>query len=229
MIITGAAGGVGRTVTRRWLEAGAKVLGVDASDRGHQELLAELGHGDRLRTLAADLTTAAGAQQMVSTARDAFGTPDTLIHLVGGFGMGAIDSDDSEATWRKMMALNLESSFQCFRAMLPSFRSRGAGWIVGMASKAALAPPAQMAAYAASKAALIALSQSMSEELKSENIHVNLILPSTIDTPANREAMGEKAAEKWVRADDIADATMYLCSEQARAVFGATLEVYAQS
>lgn len=230
VIITGAAGGVGRTVTHRWLEAGASVLAVDGSERGHEVLRAEWsGDSERLETLAVDLTTEEGAAAMVARAREAFGVPDTLIHLVGGFAMGPIDGDDSVANWERMMALNAYAPFHCFRAMVPALRERGGGWIVGLGSRSADAPSAKMAAYAASKAALTALAQSMAAELRDVQIHVNLILASTIDTPANRAAMGNEAAAKWVRPEDIADATMFLCSDQAHAVHGATLEVYGRS
>jgi NAD(P)-dependent dehydrogenase (short-subunit alcohol dehydrogenase family) len=166
---------------------------------------------------------------MVQEARDRFGPPDTLIHLIGGFGMGSIDAEDAPQLWLRMLDLNLHTSFQAFRAMLPPLRERGGGWIVGMGSRVSSAPPAQMAAYAASKAALVALAQSMSEELRHENIHINLIVASTVDTPANRAAMGEKAAAKWVKPEEIAEATLFLCSHRASAVYGATLEVFAKA
>jgi NAD(P)-dependent dehydrogenase (short-subunit alcohol dehydrogenase family) len=178
----------------------------------------------------ADVTTEQGAAHMVAQAEQAFGKPvDTLVHLVGGFAMGPLDAPDAPATWERLMALNLDSAFHCYRAVLPALRARGGGWIVGVASRAAVSPPARMAAYAASKAGVIALTQSLSAELRGAGIHVNVILPSTIDTPANRQEMGDDAAKNWVRADDIADATLYLCSEKARAIHGATLEIYANS
>jgi NAD(P)-dependent dehydrogenase (short-subunit alcohol dehydrogenase family) len=143
--------------------------------------------------------------------------------------MGPIEGLDAVASYRRMMALNLDSAFFTFRAMVARLRHRGGGWIVGIGSKAIHAPPAQMGAYVASKAALVALCQSLSEELKHDAIHVNVILPSTIDTPANRAAMGEKNAHKWVTPDDLASATMYLCSEAGRAHHGTTLELYGLS
>jgi NAD(P)-dependent dehydrogenase (short-subunit alcohol dehydrogenase family) len=160
----------------------------------------------------------------------AFGKPaDTLLHLVGGFAMGPLDSKDAVETWDRMITLNLTSAFQCYRAMLPGLRAQGGGWIVGLGSRAARDAGANLAAYAASKAGLAALTQSLSAEVRGIDIHVNLILASTIDTPANRRAMGEEHAGDWVTPDDIAEATLYLCSERARAVHGATLELYAKA
>jgi NAD(P)-dependent dehydrogenase (short-subunit alcohol dehydrogenase family) len=232
VIITGAAGGVGQIVTRRWLEAGADVLAVDHSDTAFQGLRDGLPTdlAAKLAALATDVTTEAGASQMAPEAERAFGRPpDTLIHLVGSFAMGPVDGPDAPKDWDRMLALNLTSNFHCYRAVLPALRKRGGGWIVGMGSRVGVTPVASLAAYAASKAGLIALTQSLSTEVREAGIHVNMILASTIDTPANRRDMGADQAVNWVTGDDIADATFYLCSDQARAVHGATLELYANA
>jgi len=230
VIITGGAGAVGMTVSRRWLDAGASVLIVDRRQETIGKALAQFDAGDRVMGLATDVTTETGAQLMITRASSTFGkNPDTLIHLVGGFGMAKVEGDDAAATWDRMMAINATSAFQCYRAILPSLRSRGGGWIVGLSSRAANNPTAGISAYAASKAALGALTASLSAEVKSAGIHVNLIVASTIDTAANRESMGDAKAGDWVTPDDIADATMYLCSERARSVYGASLEVFANA
>jgi NAD(P)-dependent dehydrogenase (short-subunit alcohol dehydrogenase family) len=232
VIITGGAGGAGHMVTQRWLERGASVLVVDAAQAALEGLQATLPAPlkDRLATFAADLTTEAGAALMVSEATDAFKRPaDTLIHLVGGYAFGPLDGPDAPRNWDRMMALNLTAAFRCYRAVLPSLRERGGGWIVGMGSRAATDPGADLTAYAASKAGLIALTQSLAAEVRGAGIHVNLMLASTIDTPATRRALGTECAADWVTPEDVADATLYLCSEQARAVHGATLELYANA
>jgi NAD(P)-dependent dehydrogenase (short-subunit alcohol dehydrogenase family) len=232
VIITGASGGVGRTVTARWLAAGARILAVGQGQQGLDALRTELPADTlpRFATFAGDIATEDGAAGMAEAAQSAFGTPaDTLIHLAGGFDMGQIDAPDAPKTWEKMLAVNLDSAFYTYRAVLPGMRARKGGWIVGLGSRAALRPFGGGAAYAASKAGLIALTQALSEESKGDGVHVNVILASTIDTPVNRAAMGEGDAPKWVRPDDIADATLHLCSERARAVHGATLELYAEA
>lgn len=225
VIVTGASGGIGKTVTERWLDAGARVVAIASSAAS----LESLGAHERLATAAFDVTTEAGAADVVRFARGAFGVPDTLIHLVGGFDMGPIADERAPEIWEKMMRLNATSAFHTFRAVIPSFRERGGGWIVGLSSRTAATPPAQLAAYAASKAALTALTKSLALELRDENIHVNLIATSTVDTPANRAAMGEKAAAKWVTADQIADATQFLGSDAASAVNGAVLDVFGKA
>jgi NAD(P)-dependent dehydrogenase (short-subunit alcohol dehydrogenase family) len=224
VIITGAAGGVGRIVTKAWLDSGASVVAVDASDRAHESLREFVGYSDRLQTHVADLTTEEGARSMVSDCR--LGIPDALVHLVGGFTMGSVLADNASLEMEKMLTLNLRTSLNCFRAVLPGFRQRGGGWIVAMGSKAVNTPGAQMGAYAASKAALVALAQSTADEFRAEGIHVNLLMPATIDTPANRAEMGDAAAIKWVRPEDVAAATLFLCSEHAHSIHGATLEMY---
>jgi 3-oxoacyl-[acyl-carrier protein] reductase len=233
IIITGGAGGVGKTVSTRWLDAGASVLIVDHRQDTIDEWLNELSQeswAGRIATLATDVTTEAGANAMVERARTEFGkTADTLIHLVGGFAAAKVEDENAARTWERMIAVNLTSAFQCYRAMLPVLRARKGGWIVGLSSRAAADPGPGISAYAASKAALGALTSSLSAEVRAAGIHVNLIVASTIDTPANRKSMGEAKAASWVTPDDIADATMYLCSDQSRSVHGATLEVFANA
>jgi NAD(P)-dependent dehydrogenase (short-subunit alcohol dehydrogenase family) len=231
VIVTGGAGAVGSTVSRRWLDAAASVLVVDHRQATIDAWLSEFSGKNwngRVATMATDVATEAGARAMVNEADRAFGKPaDTLIHLVGGFAAAAVEDENAQRTWDNMMSVNVTSAFQCYRAVLPALRARKGGWIVGLSSRAAQSPGPRLAAYAASKAALGALTSSLSAEVRSVGIHVNLIVASTIDTPANRESMGESKAASWVSPDDIADATMYLCSDRARSVHGATLEVFA--
>ena len=230
VIITGGAGAVGTTVSKRWLDAGASVLVVDHRQTTIDEWLTHFkanDWGNRLATLATDVATETGAAEMVKTAIRAFGqSPDTLLHLVGGFAAAAVEDDNAARTWNAMMTVNLTSAFQCYRAVLPSLRKRGGGWIVALSSRVVDNPGAGISAYAASKAGLGALTSSLSREVRGDGIHVNLIVASTIDTPANRESMGEEHASKWVTPDDIADATIYLCSDKAKSVYGATLEAF---
>jgi NAD(P)-dependent dehydrogenase (short-subunit alcohol dehydrogenase family) len=140
--------------------------------------------------------------------------------------MGEFTSAETAADWERMIALNLNTSFHCFRAVIPGFRERAGGWIVAMGSMSVNHPPARTAAYVATKAALVAMALSVSQEVKGDGIHVNLIQAGTIDTPANRADMGDEAAKKWVRPEDVAEATLYLCSERAGSCFGTTLELY---
>ena len=228
VIVTGGAGAIGSTVSRRWLDAGASVLVVDHRQSTIDRWLAATPNnwGKRIATHATDVTTEELAARMVSEVSKAFGQePDTLIHLVGGFAMSAVEDENAARTWENMMSINLVSAFQCYRAVLPSMRNRREGWIVSLTSRAAAQPGPRISAYAAAKSGLAALTASLSAEVKSAGIHVNLIVTSTVDTPANRQSMGAENAPKWVSPDDIADATFYLCSPQAGSVYGASLDV----
>lgn len=232
VVVTGGAGGVGSTVSKRWLNAGASVLVVDHTQHTLDAWRGEVSSQElsRVATLAADVTTSDGATDMVSKASNDFGKPpDTLIHLVGGFAAAALEDDNFVRVWDSMIARNLTSAFHCYRAMLPALRARGGGWIVGLSSKVTRDPGPRLSAYAASKAGLEALTTSVSKEVRNAGIHVNLIVASTIDTPKNRQEMGADKSASWATPDDIADATMYLCSSRARAVHGATLEVFASA
>jgi NAD(P)-dependent dehydrogenase (short-subunit alcohol dehydrogenase family) len=232
-IVTGGAGGVGSTVSKRWLDAGASVLVVDHRQATIDVWVSQHSENDwtnRISVLATDLTTETGARAMVNQATESFGKPpDTLIHLVGGFAAAAVEDENAARTWERMMSSNVTSAFQCYRAILPSLRKRKGGWIVGLSSRAASESSPGISAYVASKAALGALTSSLAAEVRDAGIHVNLIVASTIDTPANRQAMGEAKAATWVSPDDIADATMYLCSDKAQSVYGATLEVFGKA
>ena len=136
VIITGGAGGVGSTLSRRWLDAGACVLIVDHRQTTIDAWLSEFSKEEwsgRVASFATDVTTESGAKGMVNQARSAFGkVPDTLIHLVGGFATAAVEDDNAAATWDHMIAVNLTSAFQCYRAILPALRERSGGWIVGL-------------------------------------------------------------------------------------------------
>lgn len=232
VIVTGGSGGVGAQVSRRWLAGGASVLIVGQHEDALTRVVASLADSENVltphvATLAADVTTEEGARQMAEACREKFGKPaDTLLHLVGGFAMGPLDAPDAPGIWEDMIRVNLMSSVYCYRAVLDGMRERGEGWIVGLGSRVAVQPGANLAAYAASKAGLNVLTESLSAEVRDQNIHVNVILASTIDTPTNRHALGEAEATKWVQPDDIADATFYLCGERSHNVFGATLELY---
>lgn len=233
VVVTGASGGVGKRVTLRWLEAGACVVAASNAEPDLARLAddwkaanpAEIG---RLLTVVADVTHAEGASSLFRAARKAFGEPaDTLLHLVGGFDLSPFDAADGAAVWERMLEINVMSAVHGFRAAIPGFRERGGGWIVAISARAATVPSPKASAYAASKSALLSLVGSLAAELRDENIHVSAILPSTIDTPGNRASMGEANSAKWVKPDEIADATIFLATSAA--ANGTTLELYARA
>ncbi|MEZ5351280.1 MAG: SDR family NAD(P)-dependent oxidoreductase [Bryobacteraceae bacterium] len=218
-IITGASGGLGSTVTGVFRGAGFRVAAV-ARHWGQPS-----GDPDLVQ-VSADLSVRAGAELAVMQGLAALGGIDAVVHLAGGFRGGANVEDTTDADWDLMLNLNLRSAVHLMRAAIPIMRAQGRGRIVLVGSKAALEASPGLGAYAASKAALVSLAASASAELRDTGITVNTLLPSTIDTPANRDAMGDEQAAKWVKPASLASLMLWLCSDAGRDVTGAAIPVY---
>jgi NAD(P)-dependent dehydrogenase (short-subunit alcohol dehydrogenase family) len=152
-----------------------------------------------------------------------------LVHLVGGFlaDRPVVEMELSE--WDRMMALNARSFAGLLHGLLPGMIARGGGRVVGVGTRAALAPFAGGSAYAASKAALLATVHAVSEETKHDGVCVNAIVPSVIDTPANRASMPDADHERWVAPADLGAVVRFLCSDAARAITGAAIPVYGRA
>lgn len=207
VLITGGAGNIGRTVTRAVLASGARVaVPVYKTDR--PDILDELKHefGDRLLVFALDLTTERGADEAIKEVEEWAGRVDALVHLVGGYVGGMrVDATPVEV-YERMMDLNVKSAFLVARAALRSMLPRGGGGsIVLVSSRAATDNPAGHAAYAAAKSALLALAEGMASEYRDEGVRVNVLLPSTVDTEANRAAMPGADTSGWTRPESIAE------------------------
>ena len=154
---------------------------------------------------------------------------DTLLHLVGGFAGGQPVAETPDETWEKMLDLNLRSAYTIFRAVLPGMLKAGKGRIVAVGARAALDPMANFAAYSVSKAALVALVKTVALEVKDTGVTANVVLPSVIDTPANRAAMPSADASKWVTPESIAGLLVWLTSDAARDVNGAVIPIYGRA
>jgi NAD(P)-dependent dehydrogenase (short-subunit alcohol dehydrogenase family) len=219
-IITGAKGGLGTAVTKTFLAAGAKVIGVsrsiqqtDFADAGFVAMPAELSSGEAARALADDI-------------KKRFQRIDVLVHLVGAFAGGAPVASTDDATLEHMLDLNLRSAFHMIRTVIPTMRAAGSGRIVAIGSRAAIEPQPFIAAYSASKAALVSLVQSTAMENKDRGITANIILPGTMDTAANRAADTKSDFSKWVDPQQVANLALWLASEAAAQVSGAAIPVY---
>ncbi|MBB4266412.1 SDR family NAD(P)-dependent oxidoreductase [Roseospira visakhapatnamensis] len=223
MVITGAAGTLGAAVAEACEAAGATTALVDrAPDRLRQTRDAG---ATRLLLEGVDLTSEGAARDMVTAVMDRFDRIDALVHTVGGFHGGDTVQEDDLSTWDAMMSLNLRTAVIACRAVLPTMRDQGGGAIVTVSAGAALSGRAGLAAYGASKAALLRLTESLSEEVKAEGIRVNAVLPSIIDTARNRQAMPNADRSTWVAPDAIAAVIAFLVSDAARAVTGVALPV----
>jgi len=218
ILITGAGGGLGSEVCRVFNEAGLQLVAVD---RAWKE-------AHPYRTINADLSTAEGAAAMAGQAL-AHGPIDALIHLVGGFSGGKSIAETDDKTWDLMMNVNLRAAVNAIRAVLKPMMEARRGRIVAIGSRAAVEASPKLAAYAVSKAALVALVKNTAAEVKDFGITANVVLPSTIDTAANRKAMPKSDFSKWVTPESIARVLLFLASDAASDVNGAVIPVYGKS
>jgi NAD(P)-dependent dehydrogenase (short-subunit alcohol dehydrogenase family) len=218
VLITGAGGGLGGTVCEAFLASGAKVIGVDRSAIPAKPF----------QTIAADLTSSEGCAEMVRQALEA-GPIDALVHLVGAFSGGSPIAETSDKVWDLMMTVNLRTAFNVMRASLPSMIAAKRGRIVAIGARAAVEASPTLAAYAVSKAALVALVKNVAAEVKDSGITANVVLPSVIDTPANRKAMAGSDFSRWVTPESIAQLLVWLCSDAGANVSGAAIPIYGRA
>lgn len=223
VLITGAAGNLGRAVAQAFRQQGAQLGLVDL----REEQLHEAFEGmDAKRSLfAADLLDAGQAAGVVTAALERFGRIDVLCNLAGGFRMGSVVHETSKADWDFLFGLNVRTVTNMAQAVVPHMVAAGGGGIVNVGAFAAQRGIAQMGAYVASKSAVIRLTEAMSAELRDKGINVNCVLPTIIDTPENRLAMPGVDPARWVAPADLASVIVFLASDQARAIHGAALPV----
>jgi NAD(P)-dependent dehydrogenase (short-subunit alcohol dehydrogenase family) len=219
VLVTGATGALGSAVVEAFLEAGATVTAVARKVADQEER-------ERLRWFAADLTKTDGAEEAAAAAVEHGGKLDVLAHVLGGFAGGAPTFETDDATWDKMIALNLRAAFVTVRAALPKMLDNGYGRIVAVGSRVGVETVPGLSAYAVSKAGLNALIRTVAEENRDNNITANAVLPSVIDTPDNRHAMADADYDRWVKPEALAAHIVWLASEEARDVTGALLPVY---
>lgn len=229
-IITGAAGNLGQAVARAFARSRARRVLVDrAPDRLARLYPEAAGSDEVLLAQGYDLAEELEARRLVDQALERFQRIDVLVNAVGGFAGGKALHEEDLSTWERMFRINLHTALNTCRAVLPHLLRQGGGRIINVAARAALAGVPTLAAYCASKSALIRLSESLAAEVKDRGITVNCVLPGTIDTPQNRRDMPGADFSKWVAPEAIADVIVFLASDAARAVSGAALPVYGRS
>ncbi len=230
VVVTGAAGNLGQAVVRAFQAANATLVLVDrAPDRLPRVFPDLVSLSTCLFVPSVDLTDPEAAERMARQAAERFGRIDVLVNTVGGFRAGTMVHETSPETWDFMFQLNARTTFIASRAVIPYMLRQGYGKIINVAARAALTGTARMAAYSVAKSAVMRLTESMAAELKLDNINVNCVLPGTIDTPQNREAMPNADHSRWVKPEAIADVILFLASEGAQAIHGAAIPVYGQS
>ena len=217
VLITGAGGGLGNAVCAAFVASGATVIGVQRRWTETKPFV----------TIDADVLTSAGCDLMVKQALE-HGPIDAVVHLVGGFSAGTI-AETSDQVWDLMMNVNVRTAFNVIRASLPSMTAAKRGRIVAVGARAALETAQGFSAYGVSKTALVALIKNVAAEVKDLGITANAVLPSVIDTPANRKAMAGADFSKWVAPESIAQLIVWLCSDAAANVNGAAIPIYGRA
>lgn len=231
-IVTGGTGALGRAVTEYFLESGAHVAVPYIIEPEVPLLKKRLGNrfpDAQMFLKHANVGDQSQLSQLVDQVAGKFGKVDILVNLVGGFWGGKSIAETTLEEWQSMFDLNLKPTFMCCRAVVPSMKKNRYGRIVSVASRSGLQGAGDFAAYAVSKGAIATFTASLAEEVLPDNILVNAIAPSTIDTEANRAAMPKAKHENWVKPEDIARTIAFLCSEDCRVTSGAVIPVYGRA
>lgn len=223
VIVTGAAGNLGSAVAKKFAEEGASVALF-----GHRlekvEAVANELSGDHA-AFGVDLTDREATKNAIAEVTEKLGSPDIVCAIAGGFDMGTPVHEVPAEDWQKMMDRNLGTLLSVLAAVTPGMIERGAGKIVTIGANGAKTGGKTMGPYAASKSAVMRVTESASAELKGHGINVNSVLPSIIDTPENRDAMPKADPGKWVTPESLAGVIAFLCSEDAKDIHGALVPV----
>jgi NAD(P)-dependent dehydrogenase (short-subunit alcohol dehydrogenase family) len=226
VLVTGGTGGLGSEITAAFLQEGA-VVGVTYRKPSEFDVLSRAvgDHISRLEGHGVDVSDEPAVHQLISAIASKHGRLDALVNAVGGYAAGRALWETDMNVLDQMLSLNLLPGYVLCRAAVPVMLRQGHGVIVNVASMAAIDHAASSAAYAASKAAAVAMIDSLSADLKGTNVRANSILPSIIDTQANRNAMPEADYSKWPKPQDIARVILFLRSDDAKLIHGAAIPV----
>ena len=227
MLVTGATGGLGPAVVAAFLDDGWRVVATSRSGRPPQDLV---GH-ERLESVATDLFEPADVAEAVTVAAaDRARAPlKALVNLVGGYAIGGPVHDTPVEQFERQLTLNLRPTYLVTRAVLPHLVDAGGGAIVCMGARAAVRPFRGAAGYASAKAAVIALAQAVAVEYRAAGVRCNAVLPSVIDTKANRDREPDADTSRWVPAEQVAAVIRFLCSDDSAPTSGAAIPVYGRA
>jgi NAD(P)-dependent dehydrogenase (short-subunit alcohol dehydrogenase family) len=223
VLVTGAAGNLGRAVATAFADRGATLI---LADQARDALAKAFGAEDARHVFApVDLLDQAQTTAAVARAIERVGRIDVLCNLAGGFRMGEAVHETTDATWTFLFDINARTMLHTVRAVVPHMIERGRGKIVNVGAFSAQRGVAEMGAYTAAKSVVIRLTEAMAGELREKGINVNCVLPTTLDTPENRAAMPGADPRRWVPLEDLASAILFLASGAARSIHGAALPV----
>jgi NAD(P)-dependent dehydrogenase (short-subunit alcohol dehydrogenase family) len=227
VLVAGGTGGLGRAVSLAFLAEEAKVIVTYRREEEFAALQSAAGvNSASLDGHIVDVTEEAAVKQLVDGILRKYERLDAMVNTVGGFAGGAKVWESGTKIFDQMLAINLRSGLVLCQSVVPAMLKQKRGSVVNVSSKAALQPAAGLAAYAASKAGATALMDSLAEELKGTGVRANSIVPSIIDTEANRKATPTADFAKWPKPEDIARVILFLCSDDAKVIHGAALPVY---
>ena len=226
VLITGGTGAFGRTLVKRFLDTGAKTI---ASFRNETEAVKLKRVNPQVEIIKLDISSEKEILKAVSILIRKFAKIDILVNTVGGYLGGKNVTQLGEDEWEAMMNLNLKSAFLISKHVIPIMKSGNGGKIIHVSSKTGLKSDGYDSAYAASKAALIRFVESISLEFREDKISINCILPTTIDTEANRRAMPNADFGKWLSSEDLANVVLFLSSSDSKVINGAAIQTYGLS
>jgi len=227
VVVTGAAGTLGEAVVKAFLEEAATVVGTYRGERGARQLEEAVGpHKGKLSLENVDLTDASAVNGFFTETRNRHARVDVLVNVAGGYRGGKPLHETSPVDLDALIATNLKTAFLCCHTVVPMMLARGRGRIVLVGAKPAIDPQANLAAYGASKAAVVNLAAALAAELRPKGITVNCILPSIIDSAQNRQAMPDAPHELWPKPEELARVILFLASDDAAIISGAAIPVY---
>ena len=230
LVAGGGTGGLGRAVTSAFLEEGATVAVTYRNQPEWEKFKAASSpFASRLEGHEADVTDETAMRQLVEKLLSKHNRLDAMVNTIGGYAGGLKFWEMETKVFEQMLNLNLRSGYALSRAAVPAMLKQGRGAIVNVAAKAAFDHAAGASAYAASKAAAVAMMDSLAADVKGSGVRVNTILPSIIDTEVNRKAMPKADFAKWPKPHDIARVILFLCSDDAKVIHGASIPVYGDS
>jgi len=222
IFITGANGGLGTSVTNKFLESGATVIG------GARKITSEEFPSPNFAPIPVDLTNDSAVRGAVDSIIQRHRRLDVLVHVLGGFAGGKSVAETDDATWNQMSSLNLNSAFSVFRATIPHLRKSGGGRLIAIGSLAATAPHVGPGAYIVFKSALSVLVRTVAQENKDAGMTANVILPGTMDTPLNRMAMPNADFSKWLKPETVAELAFFLVQDFAGHITGTEIPIEGQ-
>jgi NAD(P)-dependent dehydrogenase (short-subunit alcohol dehydrogenase family) len=229
-LVAGGTGGLGKAVSLAFLQEGAKVFVSYRRQEEFTALQSEAGHNAAsLEGQPTDVTDENATAALVAGILARHGQLDALVNTVGGYAGGVKLWELETKVFEQMLALNLRSGYALVRAAVPAMLKQGHGAIVNVAAKAAFDHAAGASAYAASKAAALAMIDSLAADLKGTGVRANSVLPNIIDTEANRRAMPNADFSAWPKPEEIARVILFLCSDESKLIHGAAVPVYGQS